>query len=136
MGIQLNTLSTSHSHCSGYKPHSRVSFLAVVELILFKSIQNSSSAYQALPHKTLLGVKWPECEDDSSNSHQLSADIKSVYHYTSISSYTFMAQYTSREKFSYYPGLNKSCWTHMNRISVLQYYRPVTYNFLFQNIKV
>lgn len=60
-----------------------------------------------LPDKTFSGVKWPECEADNSNSHLLSADIKSVYHYTSISSYTFMAQYISSEKFCYYPGLEK-----------------------------
>lgn len=89
-----------------------------------------------LPDKTFSGVKWPEREAENSNSHLVSANMKSVYHYTSISSYTFIAQYISREKFSYYPGLNKSCLTHMNRISVLQCYRPVTYNFPFQNIKV
>ena len=57
MGIQLNTLSTLHSHCSGYKPHSRVSFLAVIEILLFT--RASRMALQPTKcYQTKLSQEW------------------------------------------------------------------------------
>jgi hypothetical protein len=122
------TLYPLYHHCSGYKPHSRVLFLAATETFLF----TRASRVDLQPTKCYqTHISWAWSGHSVKLTTQTHMYVCWQYHRTSISSYTFMAQYISREKFTSYPGLNTSCLAHINWVSVLQCYRPVTYNFHF-----